>query len=188
MNFLGLFSGGRFTGTNGPNRFVSQDQLAEISRAQIEERFLDLGFNDFKLFAGFAFVKYFADTENGGQAFAQGQFNLGLQNGIGFTIISTTFGMAEDDVLSTRRFDHAGGHFAGIGSRHMIGTVLGSDTQFGRIYSRSYGSQVNKGSANNDVAVGLGGSQQIIQFSGQCEAFLQGLVHFPVTCYDVFSH
>jgi hypothetical protein len=67
----------------------------------------------------------------------------------------------------------------------MIGTVLGSDAQFGRIYSASYGSQVNKGSANNDVAVGLVvANRSSVQWP--VRGLLAGLVHFPVTCYDCF--
>jgi hypothetical protein len=70
----------------------------------------------------------------------------------------------------------------------MIAAILSSERKFGRHLPKpQLRQQVIKGVPITSVAVGLGGSQQIIQFSGSAR-LLAGSVHFPVTCYDVFSH
>ena len=63
MDFLCLCRSSSLTCTDGPNRFVSQDNLGEIFGRQREYR-CQLSGNHFILLVSFTFFQHFTDTEN----------------------------------------------------------------------------------------------------------------------------
>src|SRR5690554_7174345 len=71
MHFLSLSSAGCFSGTNGPNRFVSQYNFSESLSRKVKQRFFNLLLHYIKVLACFALFQYFANAEDGQQIVGQ---------------------------------------------------------------------------------------------------------------------
>ena len=112
----------------------------------------------------------------------------GVQDFYCFVIVSTTFRVTQDYILSTCRCNHFCRNFTSISTRYFVSAVFSTYTNDRAVYQRSYRSQVNERSTDDYIAVWFVCCQCFVQFFCQCNTFLQVLVHFPVTCYNVFSH
>jgi len=109
------------------------------------------------------------------------KFDSLIINGTDTIIISKTYGYYGDIALFFR-------NVARIGTAGMVGTVFGSKTDNTVIDNVAHLGEVNEGSADDNIAIGLFGRQNSVQLSGERNTFLQVLVHFPVACYNVLSH
>ena len=96
--------------------------------------------------------------------------------------------MAKNDILRARGLHHGGRNLARISTLLLVCAILGAQAYQASIQHIGHRSQMNEGSADNHVAIGLVGLQRGIQLSGQSHTFLQVQVHFPVTCYNFLSH
>jgi hypothetical protein len=47
---------------------------------------------------------------------------------------------------------------------------------------------MDEGGADDNLAVGFVTCQSLVELSCQSDTFLKGLVHFPVSSYNVLSH
>ena len=96
--------------------------------------------------------------------------------------------MSEDDILCTGRLHHLGRHFAGECAFFLVGAVLGSESDDVLVEELCDAGQMDERRADDDVAVGLFSSQCFVELFGERNTFLQVHVHFPVACYNLFSH
>ena len=119
---------------------------------------------------------------------SQSQFHLLFQDFHCLVIVGTTLGVAQDDILGTGRSYHSGRNFTSIGTRFLVGTVFCTYTDLGGVNQRSNRCQVDKRRADDYITVRLFVSQHFVQFFCKSNALLEGLVHFPVSCNNVFSH
>src|SRR5699024_7625765 len=106
VDFLCLFCSSSLTGTDSPNRLVSQNNLREIFGRQREYRSQLSGYH-FILLVCFTFFQYLTDTENRSQTVSQSQFYFFFQNSNCFTIVSTTFRVTQNDIFCTSRSNHS---------------------------------------------------------------------------------
>lgn len=56
VNFLSLFGSGGFASTNGPDGFVSNDDIGKLLSGEMEKAVGDLFFDNIELTVGFAFL------------------------------------------------------------------------------------------------------------------------------------
>ena len=140
------------------------------------------------MFTGFAFFENFADTEYRGEIISQSQENFFFEYLGCFMVISTTLGVAQNHIFRTGRGNHSGRNLSGIGTRSLVGTVFRSNTDFFRIDSLSHRRKMYERRTDNHIAIYFFTSQSGFNTFCQCQTFLQGLIHFPVPCHNVFSH
>ena len=94
------------------------------------QRLNELGFDYIEVLAGFALFEYFADAEYGRQAVGESQGHF-FAEGFGcFTIVLTSFAVAEDDIGGAGGGYHFGGNFACICSFDVVGAVLCTQSEF----------------------------------------------------------
>ena len=97
--------------------------------------------------------------------------------------------MSEDDLRGSGRFGDGGRYFTRISSAGLGIDVLGGDGYRGAFQFLGYGIQVGKHGGYDDFYSAQGASGQSgFDFTGQSDAFLEVLVHFPVAGYDFSSH
>ena len=188
MHFFCLLSGSGLARTDCPNGFVSEDNVSKLFGGEVEERAGELCFNHFVLLAAFALFEHFADAENHLQAVSEGEVDFFFENFSRFAIVSAAFAVAEDYVACARALHHFGRNFTGVSAACLVCAVLCAEADNALVDNAGHGGEVDKRSADHDVAVGLVGFEDVVQLGCEGDAFLQVLVHFPVTCYDFFSH
>ena len=135
-----------------------------------------------------ALFKAFADAENNLQAVCEGEVYFLLQDFGSLVVVLATFAMAEDNVLCTCALYHFCANFACVCAAFFVGTVFCTNSDDAVLQEFANGGEVDEGCADYYFAIGLFCSQHVFEFCGECYAFLQVLVHFPVTCYDFLSH
>ena len=140
------------------------------------------------LFAGFALSEAFADAEDHLQTVGESEVNFLLQDSGSFVVVFATFAVTEDHVFGTGRFHHFSRNFTGVGTRNFVSAVFCRHGHEAVIYYFAYLSEVDEGRTDDHFAVGLLRFEEIIDFSSERNAFLEVLVHLPVTGNDVLSH
>ena len=188
MDFLSLFRGSCFTGSDRPYGFVSDDQFRELFRGQVENHFFDLRAHHVEIFAVFAFFEFFADAIDRDQVVFVGLNHFLVQRSAGFAVIFAAFAVAENHVFHAQRSDHLSRNFAGVGAFGFGGAVLRSDGDagsFGVLYDLG---QVRKRRNYDEVHARANVAFQCGYAFQQFYAFRRGGVHFPVTCYYFLSH
>ena len=188
MDFLGLLGCGGLARANGPDGFVGDDDFAEILFREVEHGAFQLGLHHLVLFAGLTLLERLTNAENHFQTVFLCQQHLFPQDFGRFLVIFATLGVAQNHVLRTRRFHHFGTHLARECAFFLVGAVLG--TQSDDVLVEEVGNlcQMDERRANHHVALRLVGLQHVVEFLRQGDAFGQIHVHFPVTCYNLFSH
>ena len=106
MNLLSLVCRSGFAGSDGPYRFVGDDQFRELFGSQVEHNLFDLSTDHIEVFSAFAFFEFFADAIDRNQVVLVSLNHLFIQRFAGFTIIFAAFAVAEDHVIHTQRGDH----------------------------------------------------------------------------------
>ena len=84
MHFLSLFRSSRPPGANGPDRFIGNGELAGLVGRETLQSLFQLGANNGKGPAPFAFFEYFADTEDRQEATPEGTGKFLLNELVGF--------------------------------------------------------------------------------------------------------
>ena len=188
MNLFSLLGGSGLAGADGPDGLVGDDDVLPLLGAQVEYAALELCLADSLLLVGFALCQALADAEDYLQTVGQSQIHLLLEDGGCLVVVLTTLAVAQDDVLGAGALDHGGAHLTGVGSALLVGAVLGADGDAAVLQQIGHSGQVDEGRADDDVAVGLLSSENLLEFLGEGYTLLQVLVHFPVACYNVLSH
>ena len=188
MDLLSLLSGGSLAGADGPDRLVGNHDILPLLGCEVEYAACQFGLAHSLLLVGLALCQALADAENDLQTIGQCQVHLLLQYLGSLGIVLTTLAVAQYHVLSTGALHHSCAHFTGIGTALVVGTVLGAHGDHAVFEQLANGSQVDEGCADDNLAVGLLGSQNVLQLGGQRHTFLQVLVHLPVACYNLLSH
>ena len=130
VDFLGLLGCGGLASADGPDGFVGHDNFAKVFGGEVEQSVFELGFDYIEVLAGFALFEYFADAEYGRQAVGESQGHF-FAEGFGcFTIVLTSFAVAEDDIGGAGGGYHFGGNFACICSFDVVGAVLCTQSEF----------------------------------------------------------
>ena len=154
----------------------------------MEDRAFEFGLANFVLLVGFALFQGLADTENHLQTIFQSQLNLLFQNLRSLSIILSTFRMAQYNIFCTGAFHHFCRYFSRVSTFLFVSAVLCTEAYWLTVQQACNGCQVDKRSADNDVAVGLISRKSLVEFFNHCHTFLQVQVHFPVSCYNFLSH
>src|SRR5690606_17952667 len=145
-------------------------------------------FNHFEMLVSFSLGQYFTHTEDWSESVGKSQYHLLLQDLSSFMIISSSFTVSQDHILSAGRCNHFSRYLTGISTGSLVGTVLCSNTYFGSIHSTGHACQMNKRRTDYHLAKNGFIFQCFVQCCCQGNAFLQVLIHFPVTCDNVLSH
>ena len=160
--------------------------MAPFLRRQVENRAFELCLNDLVLFACLALLFHLADAEDNLKSLSQSQLHFLTQDSIVLVVVRTTLRVAEDAVFSTRRFHHLSAYLARVGALLVVSAVLGSHLDGAVFEQFSHRCQVDIRCADHHSTFRV--FYRIFEFCSQRYAFLQVLVHFPVTCYHFCSH
>ena len=140
------------------------------------------------MLAGLALFQVFTHAEDDFQTGLQGQFGFHDQFLVGLAIVLAALGVAENGVLAADGSEHAYGHLAGVGAFLMIGAVLGAELDLGALQDIGHAGQMGERRSHDEFDIG----GDILRFFYDCfckfYTFGNSGVHFPVPCYDKFSH
>ena len=143
---------------------------------------------DFEMLAGFPLVEVFTHAEDDTKSGTEGELHFLDQLLIGLAIVLTTLGVAEDGPLAADRLEHVDGHFAGVGSLHMVGTVLGGKLHLGALKLLAAAAKMRK-RRSNDQSDTLGDFCGTGRHGfGKFDTIRFGGIHFPVACNNFLSH
>ena len=102
MDLLCLVCSGSFAGTDGPYRFVSNDQFAELLRSQVEDNLLDLLTNYIEVFASLTLLEVLTYAVDRGQIVGISLSHLFVQGLAGLTVILTTLAVAQNYIFNAQ--------------------------------------------------------------------------------------
>ena len=188
VDFFCLLCGSGLTCADSPDWFVGDYDILPLFCREMEYAAFEFCFANCFLLICFALFKAFADAENNLQAVCEGEVYFLLQDFGSLVVVLATFAMAEDNVLCTCALYHFCANFACVCAAFFVGTVFCTNSDDAVLQEFANGGEVDEGCADYYFAIGLFCSQHVFEFCGECYAFLQVLVHFPVTCYDFLSH
>ena len=103
---LGLIRGRGFAGTDGPDRFVGQDDLVETVGSDFPETGFDLIGNDRFGLARFPLFESLSNAEDGRESRLDGRGDLAGRLRVGFTELVTTFRVTYESQLASQCGDH----------------------------------------------------------------------------------
>ena len=167
---------------------VGNHDVLPLFCGEMEDAALEFSLADCFLLVCLTLCQAFADAEDDLEAVGKSEVNLLLEDFRSLVIVFATLAVTEDDVLCACALHHCCADFACVGTALLVGAVLSADLDDAVLQQFADGGEVDEGSADDDFAIGLLSSQDVLQFSSESYTFLQGLVHFPVACYDFLSH
>src|SRR5579862_6863868 len=100
MRLDGHFGGGSFSGADGPDGLVGDDDWRGGFRGDAGEGSGDLRLEHLFGFAGFAFGEDFADADDGNDAVLEGGVKLLVDDFVGFAEILAALGVADEGMCS----------------------------------------------------------------------------------------
>ena len=136
----------------------------------------------------FTLVKVFSYAENRGEAFGNGEFYFFGESSVGFSVILPSFGMSEDGIFASCRYEHVCRYLTCIGSFLLVGAVLCGKTHNAALYDFRNRYEVCEWRCYDQFDRGrnLGGfcNYCLCQF----DTFGNVRVHFPVAGDYILSH
>ena len=188
MGFLGFLGGSGEAGADSPDGFVGNDDVGCLFGRDVFQTAGELCGKDFFESVAEAFVLGLTDAEDGSEAIGDGLLDLGVDDGIGFTVVLATFAVAENDVGNAKFLEHRGGDFTGECAVVLIGNVLGGDSD-DRIALElgNDGGNSDEGRGDHNVAGELLAVDVLEEFIDEGGGFSRADVHFPVGCNDGFA-
>ena len=177
---LSLSRGRGFAGTDSPYRFVSDNHAFESGSALRFQYRVDLTCANFFRFARFVFGFGFTDAQYRSQTllFQHGEF---LRNQlVGFFVVGTTFGVADDDVLCADIFQHFGGGFTGESAGQVYVNVLRAQVDVAAFCRTLSQVQIHFRRGDGNCAAAYA-SQLGTQVRNQFVYHVAAAVQFPVT-------
>ncbi len=186
MNFFDVGRGRRFAGSDRPNRFIGNHGVGSIGI--FRNRAHNLSGTNVDGFALFALLFGFADANDRFQTgFVSGGCLFGNQF-VGFKMVGSAFGMAEDDISASEIFEHQRADIAGMGTFNRKMSVLCAQRDFGAAKRLFYLIQQRKRRAYQKFAgrfshfLYTGGNR-----FGKGNSVFGETVHFPVAGNHNFS-
>ena len=140
------------------------------------------------MLAGLALVEVLADAEDDLESGTEGELRLLDELGVGLAVVLTALGVAEDGILAAGGYEHVGRDFAGVGALGVVRAVLGGQANDGTLHDLGDGAEVGVRSGDDQFDFCRDLSGPCDDCLGKLDAFRNGGVHFPVSCYNVLSH
>ena len=78
MDFLSLLGGSGLSGTDGPNRLVSDDDLGHVLSGEVIEDILDLSGNDIEMLPGLSLLKILTNAKDHTKTGGEGPVGLAV--------------------------------------------------------------------------------------------------------------
>src|SRR5690606_18587935 len=190
MHFLRLLRRSRLSSAYGPDWLVRNHYFTKIFFAKAKQAIGQLLGHISCLPVSFPHLQRLAATENRCNAMLQGYFYFFGQQLIAFFMIFSPFAMANQHVFRPYRSKHSSRDVPCISTLFMFTTVLSAQGNLCRSsYQLLHTVQMDKwGKQHNVCATFALILDHIHSFRSQLQAFIQGLVHLPVACYDFLSH
>ena len=114
--------------------------------------------------------------------------HLGNQ-GLGvLAVVLSALAVTEDDRLGSRAGYHGCGDLAGIGALGLGGAILCRHDDVGTLDRLSYGAEVGKGDAEDDVALAIHALESLANTLRKLNALGDGSIHLPVGSCNFLSH
>lgn len=151
MDLLSLFRSSDLTGADGPNRFVSDNDLAPV--LDLVSYGVELTDNDVDGFVRLTLFESFTDAKDDAEVFGESSSGFLGYVGVGFMEKSATFGVAEDDPGDGGLFEHRDRDFTGEGTAGLVVGVLRSDGDGGSPELLLDGKEVEDGGCNDDLYI-----------------------------------
>lgn len=129
VDFVNLLGSGCFTSTDGPNGFVSKDDVVPVGDSVLDG--VKLTLDDFDGLISFTFGQSFTETENNFQSEFKAIFDFFGNDGIGFTKMCSSLGMSQDDPLNVNILELFRSDFSSESTEGMHGAVLGGHIDVG---------------------------------------------------------
>ena len=170
----------RFAGTDRPDWLVSDNRAFERCRALGFQHSVDLTCAHFFGFACFVFCFGFTDAQNRDQTLLFQHSEFLRDELIGFFVIGTTLGVADDDVFRADIFQHFSGSFTGERARQVNVNVLRAQNDVAAVSGTFSQIQVHIRRSDSNRAAGHA-SQLFTQVSNQFVYHVAAAVQFPVT-------
>ena len=156
----------------------------------MEETVGNLFLNYVKLAVAFALFQHLATTHDGAEVVFEQLVDLAGDDFVGLVVVSTALAMTHDAVVQLHRLQHGGRHLAGVGTALLVADILGTYGKVGVV--AIVGCHFQKGERRTDdnlrVTVEGGFFEFVHDVGDKLVGLVKGLVHFPVSCNNVFSH
>ena len=125
MHLLCLIGRSRLARTDGPYRFVCDDQFRELLGRQVVDHFFDLGTYDVEVFAGLAVLELLAHAVDRCEVVLVSLSHFLVQRLARLAVVFAALAVAEDHIFDAQRGDHLGRYLSGIGALGFGCAVLG---------------------------------------------------------------
>jgi len=182
VDFLGLGGGGGLAGTDGPNRFIGEDDPAPVGDVGLHRG--QLGEHNLLGAAGFPLGQLLSEAGDHLEPFCERKADLLADELVGLAEDVASFGVAEDDPLAAEVLDHGGGDLPGEGALANLVAVLGRNSNIGRDDLPRVG-KVALGTAHHDLCFST--ERSLFEEIGNAINFGFIAVHFPVSTNEEFS-
>ena len=190
MDFLSLLRSGGLSGTDSPDGFVGNHNLAKLLGSEVEQTVGYLSLHHIELAAGLALLQHLAAAHDRLDAIFQQLVHLAGYNLVGLMIIGAALAVSHNAVVNIHRLQHGGRHFAGVGAALLVAHILCTDHKVRVVAIVRNHLQIGEWRADNHLSVGVesGFLHLVHNTADQVVSLLERLVHLPVSCNNVFSH
>src|SRR2546429_77334 len=188
MHFLRLLRRRGASSANGPDRFVSNDDTVEIRGCQPTEA-ADYLLADYVLgLTAIALLKSLADAYDHTQPGGDARLGFATDQMIVLKVVLSSLGMPDDHMRAPGIAHHERCNFAGESAFAFLSrAILRRNFDIGSFETIRDALQGRKHWRDDYFAM-VGISYQRLQSHGRGDRVTNGLVHFPVSSNDRFTH
>ena len=186
MGLLGLLWRSSHTGTDGPDRLVSDYNLAPVLNLLANGG--ELAGIDGVSLARLALIQLLSDASHDVEVLVKSGLDFGGDDLIGLTKDVAPLTVAEDDPVETEVLEHGGTGLSSVGTIAVERAVLG-----GKLHLRSsklglYLSEMKEGGGDDDLHFGLAEAELLEHTAGEVAAEVNAAIALPVSSDKQFSH
>lgn len=187
VSFLGDFRGGSLASSDGPDGFVSNNDLVPLVLRNSTDQSIELGLQDICGLVGFSLLEGFTNAVDNGETLLNGILGLGGNDSVGLAIEGSSFGMAQDSPLKAEVDEVLGADFTSEGTESLFGAVLGTDLDIGVGEDGLDGRDLDENGGDDNIALVIGEFELVDDGLNEFLGLGNGVVALPVATNESSS-